>query len=208
MQVKSENNSNEIAVNCEAVSMDNHIYSWLNQTIARTPIELESIEESNRRVILNVGGTRNEILRSTLVRLPQSRLGQLVVCKTLDSIMELCDEYSPIGKEYFFDRHPQSIGAILNFYRTGKLHFSDDMCVLAFSDDLEYWGIADWHLETCCRNKYYLRRDQVADEIQKEVDDLRDRDDDKFGNGNYAQFQKTIWDTLEKPGTNLMAKVG
>lgn len=197
-------------MNDEAISMNHNIYQRHTQMIARTPIEFDSMmttTKSSRRVTLNVGGTRNEILCSTLVRLPQSRLGQLVRCNTNDSIMKLCDEYSPIDNEYFFDRHPQSIGAVLNFYRTGKLHFSDDMCVLAFSDDLEYWGIADWHLETCCRNKYYLRRDQVADEMQKEVHDLRERDDNEFGNGKYAKLQKVIWNTLEKPSTNLMAKV-
>lgn len=161
----------------------------------------------SRRVILNVGGIRSEILLSTLDRLPHSRLGRLIRCDTHESIMSLCDDYSADGNEYFFDRHPRSINSILNFYRTGKLHLIDEMCVLAFCDDLEYWRIDDWHMETCCMNKYHRRRDQVLDELQKEASDLRELCKEEFGDGPYAQIRKKIWDTLEMPSKNLTAKV-
>ena len=35
----------------------------------------------------------------------------------------------------------------------GKLY----RCVIAFSDDLTYWGIQDLWLESCCQNKYMSR---------------------------------------------------
>ena len=45
----------------------------------------------------------------------------------------------------------------LSDFRTGKLHVVDEMCVMAFSDDLDYWGIDEVYLESCCQNKFNTR---------------------------------------------------
>lgn len=67
--------------------------------------------------------------------------GRLSRCRTRAEVLELCDDFDEARREFFFDRHPASFGAVINFFRTGQLHASEDLCVMSFAADLEYWGI-------------------------------------------------------------------
>lgn len=88
--------------------------------------------ELNNRITLNVGGVRHETYKSTLKKIPATRLSRLT-----QSLVN----YDPILNEYFFDRHPGVFAQVLNYYRTGKLHYPNDVCGPLFEEELEFWGL-------------------------------------------------------------------
>lgn len=162
----------------------------------------------NQRVTLNVGGERHDVMWRALETIPKSRLGRLALeGHDHDTILEYVDSYSLVDNEYFFDRHPRAFKSILNYYRTGKLHIVDEMCVMAFADDLDYWGIEDLHLETCCQAKFNSRKEAVEDEMKKEITQLKKEEPDIFEDTRCGRYQEFLWNLLEKPDTSLAAKI-
>lgn len=124
-----------------------------------------------------------------------------------NAILNYCDDFNLSTNEFFFDRQPRSFICILDYYRTGKLHLSDELCVMAFKDDLDYWQIDDYNLESCCQARYHQRRDNVLEEMRKELESLREHDEEMFGTSKLQRYQKFVWDLLEKPQTSLAARV-
>lgn len=68
---------------------------------------------------------RYETYKATLKKIPATRLSRLT---------EALANYDPILNEYFFDRHPIVFAQILNYYRTGKLHYPTDVCGPLFEE--------------------------------------------------------------------------
>lgn len=67
--------------------------------------------DGSDRIILNVGGIRYETYKSTLKKIPATRLSRLT---------EALANYDTVLNEYFFDRHPGVFAQILNYYRSEK----------------------------------------------------------------------------------------
>jgi hypothetical protein len=104
----------------------------------------------NSRIVINVGGVRFETYKSTLDLISESRLANLTLTNS---------DYDPARKEYFFDRDPASFHAILNYFRTGKLHAPNTVCGNLFYDELNYWGIDERSIQACCWTTYSAKRE-------------------------------------------------
>ncbi|XP_037394295.1 potassium voltage-gated channel subfamily D member 2 isoform X2 [Pygocentrus nattereri] len=144
-------------------------------------------------IILNVSGSRFQTWRNTLERYPDTLLGST----------ERDFFYHEETNEYFFDRDPDIFRHILNFYRTGKLHYPRHECISAYDEELAFFGIIPEIIGDCCYEEYKDRRRENAERIQ---------DDEDNENGNdVTQLDLTIrqsmWRAFENPHTSTMALV-
>ncbi len=163
---------------------------------------------NEKRVTLNVGGERHEVMWKTLEKLPNSRLGRIRFAKQIDELKELCDDINIKNNEIFFDRHSNSFGSVLNYYRTGKLHLVDDICVLSFHEDLFYWGIDECVLETCCHLKYHQKKEIILEEMRKEEEAEKEKITEQLFEGCLCpKLRKNVWDLMENPQTSLAARL-
>lgn len=84
------------------------------------------------RVTINVGGQRFVTYKSTLQNIPKTKLSRL---------NEQDPSFDPVNNEYFFDRNPRFFESILDFYRTGTLHFMHCLCGPAIKQELDFWHL-------------------------------------------------------------------
>nr|AOR07224.1 delayed rectifier potassium channel Shaw-like member 2 [Homarus americanus] len=169
--------------------------------------------DGENRIILNVGGIRFETYKATLKKIPATRLSRLT---------EALANYDPVLNEYFFDRHPGVFAQILNYYRTGKLHYPTNVCGPLFEEELEFWGLDSNQVEPCCWMTYTIHRDTQAtlailDKLDVDTDKPSEEEiarkfgyEDSYLNGRVTWWQRTrpkIWSLFDEPYSSWMAKV-
>ncbi|XP_059485535.1 potassium voltage-gated channel protein Shaw [Neocloeon triangulifer] len=169
--------------------------------------------DAENRVVLNVGGIRHETYKATLKKIPATRLSRLT---------EALANYDPILNEYFFDRHPGVFGQVLNYYRTGKLHYPTDVCGPLFEEELEFWGLDANQVEPCCWMTYTQHRDTqetlaVLDRLDLDTDKPSEEEmarkfgfEEDYFRGTVSWWQRmkpNIWSLFDEPYSSTSAKI-
>ena len=70
----------------------------------------------------------------TPLKVKQNLVDDIFLC--IDNVFD-----EVVKKACFLFRHPGVFAQILNYYRTGKLHYPTDVCGPLFEEELEYWGL-------------------------------------------------------------------
>ncbi|KAM3587513.1 uncharacterized protein V6R79_007451 [Siganus canaliculatus] len=144
-------------------------------------------------IMLNVSGTKFQTWRDTLERYPDTLLGST----------ERDFFFHEETKEYFFDRDPDIFRHILNFYRTGKLHYPRQECISAYDEELSFFGIIPEIIGDCCYEDYKDRRRENQERIQD--DEEMDQTNDVVSPN--MTFRESMWRAFENPHTSTMALV-
>ncbi|XP_029429684.1 potassium voltage-gated channel subfamily D member 3 isoform X2 [Rhinatrema bivittatum] len=163
--------------------------------VANCPMPLAPADKNKKQdelIILNVSGRRFQTWRTTLERYPDTLLGS--------SEKEFF--FNEETKEYFFDRDPEVFRCILNFYRTGKLHYPRYECISAYDEELSFYGILPEIIGDCCYEEYKDRKRENAERLI---------DDNDSENNQEAMpslnFRQTMWRAFENPHTSTLALV-
>lgn len=156
----------------------------------------------NDKVVLNVGGERFTTRAITLKSVSHTRLDNLDCSHP---------SYDPVNNEYFFDRSPRVFSAILDYLRTGSLHFPHCYCGPFIQAELDFWGIDETAISSCCWRAFKAYDDERSTLKQLKqtfADQEKDEEEEEMDAGMLQRWKRTIWNFLDKPHSSKPAKVG
>jgi len=159
------------------------------------PPELSDKQRAeDEKLIINISGRRFETWQNTLEKYPDTLLGSNEKDFFFDEEIH----------EYFFDRDPDIFRHILNYYRTGKLHYPKHECLTQYDEELAFFGIMPDVIGDCCYEDY---RDRKRDNAERLMDDKAD-DDEAAADGVVPQaLRERMWRAFEAPHTSTPALV-
>ncbi|CAM1323093.1 KCND3 (predicted) [Pycnogonum litorale] len=164
-----------------------------NNPLPAPPVNRERRKAEDEKFTINVSGRRFETWRNTVEKYPDSLLGS----------NEREFFYDEELKEYFFDRDPDIFRHILNYYRTGKLHYPKHECLTLYDEELAFFGIIPDVIGDCCYEDY---RDRKRENAERLLDDkLSENGDSKLP--PLTCIRPKMWRAFENPQTSTSALV-
>ncbi|XP_063436602.1 potassium voltage-gated channel protein Shal-like isoform X4 [Mytilus trossulus] len=150
-----------------------------------------NLKRGDDRITINVSGTKFETWRTTLEKYPDTLLG------SNEKEFFFDDE----NKDYFFDRDPELFRHILNYYRTGKLHYPKHECISSYDEELAFFGIMPDLIRDCCYEDY---RDRKRENQERLLDDKGSEDNELDPAKN---LREQLWRAFENPHISTAALV-
>ncbi|VDO45420.1 unnamed protein product, partial [Haemonchus placei] len=146
---------------------------------------------SDEKLSINISGRKFETWKNTLEKFPETLLGS----------NEKEFFYDEDTGEYFFDRDPDIFRHILTFYRTGKLHYPRHECLVAYDEELSFFGIMPDLISDCCYEDYKDKKRENQERLLEEQ--LESTDATKLK----QSVQQKMWAAFENPHTSSVALV-
>ncbi|XP_072855366.1 potassium voltage-gated channel subfamily V member 1 [Pogona vitticeps] len=175
---------------------------------------LQQVAPSLDCITINVGGARFVLSQKKLCCYPDTRLGKLAVVVSAardvaSSLLDLCDDANLLENEFFFDRSSQAFSYIHNYYQTGRLHVMDQLCALSFLQEIQYWGLDELSIDSCCRDRYFRRKELSESlDIKKDAEEMDAQEvEEDFSGSLCPRFRQKLWEIMEKPGSSLTARI-
>ncbi|CAH1801355.1 unnamed protein product [Owenia fusiformis] len=172
--------------------------------LRRREARRQGLYPKKEKVAINVGGKLFETYRDTLKKIPDTRLA---------SLNQMDEGYESEKGIYFFDRNPELFPSILDYYRTGELHFPPNQCGRVVKNELEYWGIDDNLISRCCWRRYQEYKEEIEkmDIIEKAFNWSSgmepDEDNSSVTITPWWTIRHKIWVFLEDPNSSTTAKL-
>lgn len=161
--------------------------------LPQPPLNDETVRREDEKFVINVSGRRFETWRNTVEKYPDTLLGS----------SERDFFFDEQTKEYFFDRDPDIFRHILNYYRTGKLHYPRHECLMAYDEELAFFGIIPDVIGDCCYEDY---RDRKRENAERMLDDrLSETNNEK--EQEQRSLREQMWRAFENPHTSTAALV-
>ncbi|XP_013794229.1 potassium voltage-gated channel protein Shal-like [Limulus polyphemus] len=164
-----------------------------NNPLPAPPVTRDKSRKEDEKFTINVSGRRFQTWRNTVEKYSDTLLGS----------NEREFFFDEENQEYFFDRDPFLFRHVLNYYRTGKLHFPKHECLMAYDEELAFFGIIPDVIGDCCYEDY---RDKKRENAERIMDDKLSEANEPNDTSNYTIREK-MWRAFENPHTSTAALV-